>query len=42
MRYFLTLAYRGTRYAGWQRQPNAVSVQEIIEGALSTILRHWP
>jgi tRNA pseudouridine38-40 synthase len=39
MRYFLTLAYRGTRYAGWQRQPNAVSVQEIIEGALSTILR---
>jgi tRNA pseudouridine38-40 synthase len=40
MRYFLTLAYRGTRYAGWQRQPNAPSVQETLEQALSTILRH--
>lgn len=40
MRYFLTLAYRGTRYAGWQRQPNAPSVQETLEQALTTILRH--
>ncbi|MBK9339112.1 MAG: tRNA pseudouridine(38-40) synthase TruA [Lewinellaceae bacterium] len=39
MRYFLTLAYRGTRYAGWQRQPNAPSVQETLETALATILR---
>lgn len=39
MRYFLTLAYKGTRYAGWQRQPNANSVQETLETALSTILR---
>jgi len=39
MRYFLTLAYRGARYAGWQRQPNALSVQETLETALSTILR---
>ncbi len=39
MRYFLTLAYRGARYAGWQRQPNAASVQETLEQALSTILR---
>ncbi|TNE62120.1 MAG: tRNA pseudouridine(38-40) synthase TruA [Bacteroidetes bacterium] len=39
MRYFLTLAYNGTRYAGWQRQPNATSVQEVLEQALSTILR---
>ena len=39
MRYFLTLAYRGTQYAGWQRQPNAVSVQETLELALRTILR---
>lgn len=38
-RYFLTLAYRGTRYCGWQSQPNAPSVQETLEGALSTILR---
>ncbi|MBK6932700.1 MAG: tRNA pseudouridine synthase A [Saprospirales bacterium] len=39
MRYFLTLAYRGTRYAGWQRQPNACSVQEVLETALATLLR---
>ena len=39
MRYFLTLSYRGTRYAGWQVQPNAPSVQTTLETALSTILR---
>ena len=39
MRYFLTLSYRGTRYAGWQIQPNAPSVQATLEAALSTILR---
>ncbi|WP_116106801.1 tRNA pseudouridine(38-40) synthase TruA [Lewinella sp. IMCC34191] len=37
-RYLLELAYRGTAYAGWQRQPNAVSVEETIDTALSTIL----
>jgi len=40
MRYFLTLAYRGTRYAGWQRQPDAPNVQETLEQALATILRY--
>jgi tRNA pseudouridine38-40 synthase len=39
MRYFLQLAYRGTRYHGWQRQPNGLSVQEVIETALTTVLR---
>ncbi|MBL7829237.1 MAG: tRNA pseudouridine(38-40) synthase TruA [Saprospiraceae bacterium] len=38
-RYFLTLAYRGTHYCGWQTQPNAPSVQETLEMALTTILR---
>ena len=38
MRYFLHLAYKGTRYHGWQRQPNVSSIQETIESALSTIL----
>jgi tRNA pseudouridine38-40 synthase len=38
MRYFLRLAYKGTNYAGWQRQPNAMTVQEKIETAMSTIL----
>jgi len=39
MRYFLTLSYLGTRYRGWQVQPNAASVQATLEKALSTILR---
>jgi tRNA pseudouridine38-40 synthase len=34
----LTLAYDGTAYAGWQRQANAVSVQEILEDELAAIL----
>lgn len=38
-RYFLKLAYNGTGYHGWQRQPNAPSVQEAIENALTTLLR---
>lgn len=39
MRYFAELSYKGTAYCGWQRQPNAPSVQQTIEEALSTILR---
>lgn len=39
MRYFLTLAYNGTRFAGWQRQPNAPSVQAALEDALGVLLR---
>ncbi len=39
MRYFLQLAYKGTAYHGWQRQPNGLSVQEVLETALSTVLR---
>lgn len=40
MRYFIAFAYRGTAYHGWQRQPNAISVQQQLEEALSTLLRH--
>ena len=38
-RYFIELAYKGTHFHGWQVQPNAASVQECLEKALSTILR---
>ena len=38
-RYFIELAYKGTKFHGWQVQPNAVSVQECLEKALSTITR---
>ncbi|AXA37170.1 MAG: tRNA pseudouridine(38-40) synthase TruA [Candidatus Sumerlaea chitinivorans] len=31
----MTLEYDGTRYVGWQRQKNGVSVQEKVEEALS-------
>ncbi|MFO0716498.1 MAG: tRNA pseudouridine(38-40) synthase TruA [Nitrospira sp.] len=33
----LVLEYDGTHYAGWQRQPNAPTVQETVEQALSAI-----
>ena len=39
MRYFLNLAYNGTRFCGWQRQPNAPSVQATVEDTFSLILR---
>jgi tRNA pseudouridine38-40 synthase len=34
MRYVLTVSYDGTRFSGWQRQKNALSVQEVMEDAL--------
>ena len=40
MRYFIKCAYRGTNYSGWQIQINALTVQEVIEKALSTLLKH--
>jgi len=40
MRYFLKLSYLGAGYHGWQSQPNAPSVQSVLEEALSTILRN--
>ncbi len=39
MRYFIELSYKGTHYHGWQIQPNAVTVQEVLEKALSLLLR---
>lgn len=39
MRLFLTLSFDGAAYHGWQVQPHAVSVQECINQALSTLLR---
>ncbi len=38
MRYFLELSFDGTDYHGWQRQPNALSVQQLLEEALSMLL----
>lgn len=37
-RYFIELSYLGTAYHGWQRQPNAVTVQQVIEEAFAVVL----
>ncbi len=39
VRHFITLAYLGARFHGWQVQPNAPSVQGAVEKALSTLFR---
>lgn len=38
-RYFIEIAYNGTAYHGWQIQPNALTVQECLDKALSTYFR---
>ena len=37
MRVLLTVEYDGTAYAGWQRQANALAVQQVLEEALSRL-----
>ena len=39
MRYFIYLSYDGSAYCGWQRQPDAPTVQQTLEEALGTLLR---
>ena len=39
LRYFIELGYKGTNYHGWQYQPNASSVQETLDKALSLLLK---
>jgi len=38
MNILLTVAYDGTNYAGWQRQDNAIAVQQKLEEALTKAL----
>ncbi len=38
-RYFIELAYNGRNYHGWQIQPGTPTVQEVLNRALSTLLR---
>jgi tRNA pseudouridine38-40 synthase len=38
-RYFIQLSYNGAAYHGWQIQPSGISVQEVLNAALSRILR---
>lgn len=38
--YKMTIAYDGTSYSGWQVQPNASSIQQLIEDVLKIVLRN--
>jgi tRNA pseudouridine38-40 synthase len=39
----LTIAYDGTAYAGWQRQANAISIQQVLEDEIDAIVgAHHP
>ena len=37
MRYKAVIAYDGSCYAGWQRQDNALGVQQVVEEALASL-----
>ena len=39
MRYKITLSYNGKNYHGWQLQPNALTVQEVLDKGLSVLLK---
>ena len=39
MRYFIQFSYFGKAYHGWQIQPNAITVQQVLEEGLTTLLR---
>ena len=38
----LIISYRGTNYVGWQRQPNGLAVQQVVEEALGKLLDTEP
>lgn len=35
----LTVAYDGTNYCGWQLQPNGITIEEVLNKALSDLLK---
>ncbi len=39
MRYFFHIGFNGYRYRGWQRQPVALSVQQVFEAVLTNIFK---
>jgi len=39
MRFFINLSYDGRNYHGWQIQPGAITVQEVLNKSLTTLLR---
>lgn len=39
MRYFVEFSYNGKAYHGWQNQPNAITVQQVLEESFATLMR---
>jgi tRNA pseudouridine38-40 synthase len=39
LRYFFHIGYLGTNYSGWQKHPDGLSVQQVLEEALSRIIK---
>lgn len=39
MRYFFEISYNGKNFNGWQSQANATGVQQVVEKAMTTVLR---
>lgn len=38
-RYFVKFCYKGTNYHGWQLQPNAISIQEILQNSFKLLFK---
>ncbi len=39
-RYFIQLSFKGTHFHGWQKQENAISIQDVLEKSLSLLLHN--
>jgi tRNA pseudouridine38-40 synthase len=39
LRYFFHIGYHGTNYCGWQKHPEALSVQQVLETNLTKLLK---
>ncbi len=39
LRYFIHIAYHGGQYRGWQKHPDGLNVQEVLETGISKILK---
>lgn len=39
MRFFIEMAYDGTEFHGWQKQPNAITVQETLEDCFAKVFQ---
>lgn len=39
MRYFVQFSYNGKAYHGWQNQPNAITVQQVLEESFATLFK---